>query len=268
MSPPSVDVYVERHYRVELDRPILEGVRWAIEPAEHWALVGPNGSGKSTLLSIVTGDIWPSIGVVRVFGEEYGRVDKRDLRRRIGVVSSALYGELPASDTGLQIAASGVRATIGRLGALDDEELDRGRHALARLGATSTASKPYGVLSQGEKQRVMIARALVNEPNLLILDEPCNGLDPVARERFLHDLGSLAKDRGGPTQIHVTHHLEEVPPFVTHALVLCDGRMLQCGPVDAVLTPECLSSAFGAPCRVAVDRATDGRRYRLWVEAR
>jgi len=267
MAVPIVDVHVERHYRVELERPILDGVYWCVERGEHWALVGSNGSGKSTLLAIVAGDLWPSIGVVRVLGEEYGKIDKRELRKRIGVVSSALYGELPAADTGLQIAASGVRATIGRLGALDEAELEHGRRALARVSATSTASKPYGVLSQGERQRVMIARALVNEPKLLILDEPCNGLDPVARERFLGDLGALAADRGGPTQIHVTHHLEEVPSFVTHALVLKEGRVLESGPVDAVFTPECLSAAFGAECRVAVDRATGGRRYRLWVEA-
>jgi len=265
MPRPIVDVNVERHYRVELEQPILEDVRWRIERGEHWALVGSNGSGKSTLLAIIAGDLWPSVGVVRVLGAEYGHVDKRELRKRIGVVSSALYGELPTSDAGLHVAASGIRATIGRLGAFDDTELERGRRALARVAATSTALKPYGVLSQGEKQRVMIARALVNEPDLLILDEPCNGLDPVARERFLDDLGALAKDPEGPTQIHVTHHLEEVPAFVTHALVLREGRVLQSGPVDTVFTPECLSATFGASCRVAVDRATDGRRYRLWV---
>lgn len=267
MAAPIVDVHVERHYRVELERPILEAIHWRVERGEHWALVGSNGSGKSTLLAIVAGDLWPSHGVIRVLGEEYGRVDKRELRKRIGIVGSALYGELPPGDTGLQIAASGVRATIGRLGALDESELERGRHALARVSATSTAPKPYGVLSQGERQRVMIARALVNDPHLLILDEPCNGLDPVARERFLADLAVLAADPGGPTQIHVTHHLEEVPSFVTHALVLKEGHVIDSGPVDAVFTPECLSTAFGAECRVAVDRATGGRRFRLWVEA-
>jgi iron complex transport system ATP-binding protein len=266
MPPPIVDLSVERHYRLELDRPILEGIRWSIARGEHWALVGANGSGKSTLLSIVAGDLWPSVGVVRVLGEEYGRVDKRELRKRIGVVSSALFEALPNSDTGVEVAASGISAMIGRLGPLEPADLERGRRALALVSATSTAPKPYGVLSQGEKQRVMIARALVNEPDLLILDEPCNGLDPVARERFLRDLGSLDRDANGPTQIHVTHHLEEVPSFVTHALVLAEGRVLKCGLVDDVFTPECLSAAFGAPCHVAVDRSTDGRRFRMWVD--
>lgn len=265
MPPPIVDVYVERHYRLELERPILEDIRWRVGLGEHWALVGANGSGKSTLLAIVAGDLWPSAGEVRVLGEEYGKVDKRELRKRIGVVSSALFGELPTNDTGAQVAASGIRATIGRLGPLDAEELERGRRALEQVSATSTAGKPYGVLSQGEKQRVMIARALVNDPSLLILDEPCNGLDPVARERFLRDLGTLARSTNGPTQIHVTHHLEEVPSFVTHALVLAEGRVVRSGPVDEVFTPECLSTAFGAACHVAVDRSTFGRRFRMWV---
>jgi iron complex transport system ATP-binding protein len=263
--PPVIDVHVERHYRLELDRPILEDVRFRIERGEHWALVGANGSGKSTLLAIVSGDLWPSIGVARVLGEEYGKVDKRELRRRIGVVSSALFGNLPDSDTGVEIAASGIRGTIGRLGPLDEEARRRGEKALAKVSASSTTRKPYGVLSQGERQRVMIARALVNEPDLLILDEPCNGLDPVARERFLDDLGALAADPDGPTQIHVTHHLEEVPPFITHALVLAEGRVQSSGIADEVLTPECLSAAFRAPCHVAVDRAGGRRRFRLWV---
>jgi iron complex transport system ATP-binding protein len=266
-APPIIDVYVERHYRLELDRPILEDVRFRIERGEHWALVGANGSGKSTLLAIVSGDLWPSIGVTRVLGAEYGKVDKRELRKRIGVVSSALFGNLPNSDTGLEIAASGIHATIGRLGPLDDEARVRGAKALSKVSATSTAAKPYGVLSQGERQRVMIARALVNEPDLLILDEPCNGLDPVARERFLDDVGALAADPQGPTQIHVTHHLEEVPAFITHALVLADGRVVGSGRADDVLTPECLSSAFGARCHVAVDRVGGRRRFRLWVGA-
>ncbi len=262
---PVVDVSVERHYRVELAEPILEGIRFRVLPGEHWALVGANGSGKSTLLSIVSGDLWPSLGVVRVLGEEYGRVDKRELRKRIGVVSAALVSNLPAADTGLEIAASGIRAMIGRLGPLDPEELARGARALERVRATDCAPKPYGVLSQGERQRVMIARALVNDPALLILDEPCGGLDPVARERFLADLGSLSREPNGPTQLHVTHHLEEVPPFLTHAFVLRNGRELASGPVADVLTSAVLTEAFGAPCRVDAESTGAARRYRLWV---
>lgn len=262
---PVVDLHVERHYRVELPRPILEDVRFRIARGEHWALVGPNGCGKSTLLSIVSGDLWPSVGIVRVLGAEYGRVDKREHRKRIGVVSSALFTHLPLQDRAVEIAASGIHARIGKLGAPDPAELQRGWRALERVSATEWAEKPYGVLSQGEKQRVMIARALVNDPDLLILDESCSGLDPVSREAFLADLARLALEPSGPTQIHVTHHLEEIPAFVTHALVLREGRVVAQGPVAGVLTSECLSAAFGAECHVAVLGEGGVRRYRLTV---
>lgn len=260
------DVFVERHYRLELARPILENVRWRIEKAQHWAMVGANGCGKSTLLSILSGDLWPSKGVVCVLGQEYGRVDKRELRKRIGVVSSALFGLLPTEDTGEEIAASGLMAMIGKLGAPSPDALARGRAALAKVSAESTGKKPYGVLSQGEKQRVMIARALVNDPALLVLDEACSGLDPVARERFIADLSVLARDPEGPTQVHVTHHLEEIPGFVTHALVLREGRVVAMGRAPDVLTSETLTRAFDAPCRVEMDSSSGEQRYRLLVK--
>jgi iron complex transport system ATP-binding protein len=265
MTHPVADVRVERHYRLELARPILEDIRWRIDAGQHWALVGANGSGKSTLLSILSGDLWPSLGVIQVLGEEYGRTDKRELRKRIGLVNSALFGELPTQDTGEEIAASGLFAMIGKLGPPPPEAMEKGRSALARVRAESTGKKPYGVLSQGERQRVMIARALVSEPSLLVLDEPCSGLDPVARERFLADLTALSRDPHGPTQIHVTHHLEEIPAFVTHALVLREGRVLAAGEAAAVLTSECLSTAFDAPCRVELESAGEIRRFRLQV---
>lgn len=271
---PVVDLHVERHYRLELDRPILEDVTLRIERGEHWALVGANGSGKSTLLSIVSGELWPSRGVVRVLGGEYGRIDKREHKKQIGVVSAAMFGNLPGHDTALDVATSGIHAMVGKWGAFDPKSLGRGARALERALATSSAAKPYGVLSQGEKQRVMIARALVNDPSLLILDEACAGLDPVAREEFLSDLGRLANEPGGPTQIHVTHHLEEIPSFVTHGMVLREGRVLAQGPLAGVLTAEILTAAFGAPCVIESEPDPGGegegpgRRYRLWARAR
>jgi iron complex transport system ATP-binding protein len=265
VTHPVVDLHVERHYRVELARPILEDVRVRIERGQHWALVGPNGCGKSTLLQIISGDLWPSVGVVRVLGGEYGRVDKREHRKRIGLVSAALFMTLPPGDLAVEVAASGIHAMIGKLGAPDAAELERGHRALERVSASGWAHKPYGVLSQGERQRVMIARALVNEPALLILDESCSGLDPVSREAFLQDLGRLHREPHGPTQIHVTHHLEEIPPFVTHALVLREGRVVAAGEVDGVFTSECLSAAFGAECHVARTGTGDSRRYTLAV---
>jgi iron complex transport system ATP-binding protein len=262
--PSVVDLTIERHYRLELERPILERIEWRIEEGQHWALVGPNGSGKSTLLSIVSGDLWPSVGVVRVLGGEYGRIDKRELKKRIGVVSSVLAADLPATDLALEVVASGIRALIGRLGPFTEAELERASRALRRVRAMDSAGKRFGVLSQGERQRVMIARALVCEPRLLILDEPCGGLDPVARERFLSDLRHLAGGPDAPTELHVTHHLDEIPPFVTHALVLREGRVVAQGRAPDVLTGEILSQAFGAPCEVERFEA-GGPRYRLRV---
>lgn len=262
---PIVDLTVERHYRVDLDRPILEDVRWLIRKGEHWALVGANGSGKSTLLSIISGELWPSAGVVRVLGGEYGTIDKREHRKAIGVVSAVMFTSLPSQDTATQVAASGIHAMIGRLGPETPEELERARRALTRVRAEDSMEKPYGVLSQGEKQRVMIARALINDPRLLVLDEPCAGLDPVARERFLQDLTHLAREPSGPTQIHVTHHLEEIPEHVTHALVLRRGRALASGRARDVLTAEILGEAFGAPLQVEVEASGAGTRYRLKV---
>jgi iron complex transport system ATP-binding protein len=265
VTHPVVELHIERHYRVEVARPILEDVRFRIERGEHWAMVGPNGCGKSTLLAIISGDLWPSLGVVRVLGAEYGRVDKREHRKRIGLVSAALFMNLPPGDLAVEVAASGIHAMIGKLGAPDATELERGHRALARVSAGSWAMKPYGVLSQGERQRVMIARALVNEPELLILDESCGGLDPVSREAFLEDLGRLAEEARGPTQIHVTHHLEEIPHFVTHSLVLREGRIVAAGPVAQTLTSACLTAAFGAECHVKTEGTGRDRRFALAV---
>jgi iron complex transport system ATP-binding protein len=266
VSASVIEVHVETHYRLGVPRPILSDVHWTVHRGEHWALVGANGAGKSTLLSIVAGDPWPSRGVVRVLGEEYGKVDKRILRRRIGVVSSAMVERFPAGDSALDVVASGLHARIGRWGPTPDDEAEQARAALAEVRAETTREKPYGVLSQGERQRVMIARALIARPDLLILDEPCAGLDPGARERFIADLSHLAA-RGGPTQVVVTHHLEEIPPHVSHALLLHEGAVLARGPVDEVLRDELLTQAFGAPCHVQPNGAGPARRFTLTVRA-
>lgn len=264
-NPPVADVEVGSYYRVGLSRPILEEIRWQIFEGEHWALIGENGAGKSSLLSILAGDIWPSRGVVRVLGHEYGHVDKRELKKRIGVVSAALYGAIPGHDTGLEVVASGMSARIGQLGELQPDEREHAYRALERVGATAVADKCYGVMSQGERQRVMIARALVRGPDLLILDEPCAGLDPVARERFLSDAERLAREPRGPTQVHVTHHVEEIPGFITHALVLKEGRILSQGPTHETITDDNMSRAYGAACRVTVVNTNKGRRFSLHV---
>ncbi|UJR78285.1 ABC transporter ATP-binding protein [Sandaracinus amylolyticus] len=241
-------------------RVVLDGVRLTIERGEHWVILGPNGAGKSSLLSILTAYEWPTEGVVRVLGETYGRCDMTAMKRRMGIVSATLGAWLRPEDVAEEVAASGLYALIGPWRTYDDEDRRRGREALARLRAQALAGRPYGRLSQGERQRVLIARALVGAPDLLVLDEPCVSLDPSARERFLDDVERLV-DEGGPTTLVVTHHVEEIPRFVTHALVLREGRVVASGPIDRALTSATLSEAFGAPCTLH----RDAGRFRLAI---
>lgn len=238
---------------------LLRDVRWTVRRGEHWALVGPNGSGKTTLLRILAGYLWPTRGGATVLGRRFGETDVRELRKAIGVVSSALVGWLPAELDALTMVATGFEASIG-LPWLPITAAQRAAatDALASIGAAALAERHYGVLSQGEQQRVMIARALVCRPALLVLDEPCGGLDPVARERFLRDLAALARSAAGPAIVLVTHHLEEIPPFVTHALALRAGEAAASGPIADVLTAPVMREVFGVPCAVE-------RRGGRWV---
>lgn len=244
------------------DTCILSNVSWRIERGERWALLGANGSGKTTLLKVVTGYEWPSEGTVSVLGERYGRCSLPELRRSIGWVSMALEQRLPPRDRALEVAASGFHASMGLYREIAGWQWDRAREMLRQVGADAIADRAFGLLSQGEQQRVLIARALVNEPALLILDEPCAGLDPVAREAFLEDVRRLADGRDAPTIILVTHHVEEIGPGVGHTLALREGRVVGQGPTPTILTSRTMSAVFGRPCRVR--RGRD--RYALTVE--
>ena len=245
---PVLDLHVETFTRDGVD--ILRDIRWELMPGEHWAVLGANGAGKSSLLSIVAGYEWPSRGRVAVLGETYGKCDMRALKERIGWVSSALFGWLPARQSARQVAVTGIHATIGNWHALSAKDLLRADDALRSIGAYAFRNKRYGVLSQGEKQRVMIARALVTNPDLLILDEPCAGLDPGARERLIEDLDRLCAKENGPTLILVSHHVEEIPAHGTHGLLLKNGRALAAGRLSEVLTDEPLSELYDYPCKV------------------
>jgi len=239
------------------DRLILADVSWTIRPGQHWALLGANGSGKTTLLKIITRYEWSSDGAVQVLGQDFGNCNIPALRRRIGYASSALadqlHGHLVGRDTALNIVASGIEASIGLYREFTAQEFDQARSALAKMNTPALADQHYHQLSQGEQQRVRIARALVNNPGLLILDEPCVGLDPAARELFLADLARLADRPDAPTMILVTHHIEEIGPWIGHVLVLKAGRVLAAGPKDQVLTSTILSDAFDYLCHVHRD---------------
>jgi iron complex transport system ATP-binding protein len=241
------------------ERVILHGIDWRIPRGQHWALLGANGSGKTTLLKMVGATDWPCDGAIRVLGRRFGEVDLRELRRAIGIVSAALGGYFPDRQPAREIVETGINAELGWWRRFEPDDDERARRALAAVGLAGFEASPYGQLSQGERQRVMIARALMNQPALLILDEPCAGLDPAARERFLDDMAAFAARPEAPTLIFVTHHLEEIPPFIRHALVLREGRALAQGPIEDVCTSEVLSAAFGRPCRVTFD----GQRFAL-----
>lgn len=232
------------------EQAILSDLCWTLQAGEHWALLGANGSGKTTLLKILTGYAWPTSGSVTVLGKRYGEVDLREHRKTIGWVSASLEGRVPIGDTGLEVVASGYDASLGLYRALDKTAWERVRRILERVNASEVADKRFEVLSQGERQRILIARALVNEPRLLVLDEPCAGLDPLSRSRLLGDLAAFARADRSPTILIVTHHVEEIGPWLTHTMALKDGRSVAAGPTAQVLTDAVLSEVYSYPCTV------------------
>jgi iron complex transport system ATP-binding protein len=238
------------------ERVILRDVSWRVEPGEHWAVLGANGSGKTTLLRTAIGYLWPSRGGVSLLGEPLGEVELAPLRRQVGWVSSALHDWVRPHERALAVVLSGRFGTIGLYDEVTGEDVDQAHVLLADLDCRGLAESPWGVLSQGEQQKVMIARALLGRPRLLILDEPCAGLDLAAREALLVGVEQLAHRPDAPTLVLVTHHIEEITHAFTHALVLQGGRALAQGPKEEVLTGPVLSDAFGVPVRV---HHVDGR---------
>ncbi len=258
MSTAVIDIH---GLHVEREAVILDRIDWRVDAGQHWVILGANGSGKTSLLSTMTGYLPLTSGSISVLGETYGKTDWRDLRTRIGIVSSAIQQLMPGHETALDAIISGKRAMIGLWG--DTAEADRSRalEILRQIEAEVLADRPWRFLSQGERQRVLIGRALMTKPELLILDEPCAGLDPVAREQFLQFLERLSHDVGSPSLVLVTHHVEEIMPGFSHVLVLKGGRVLAAGAKDRVLNAPNLSAAFGAVLRLS--QAND--RYSLTV---
>lgn len=232
------------------ERQILSDVSWRIEAGVHWALLGANGCGKTTLLKILTGYEWPTFGIVRVLGERFGICDIGRLRRMIGWVSSAMTQRLPVQDTAVEVVASGLDASIGLYRHISEAETEKSIRVLEQLRADSIAQQHYGTLSQGEMQKVLIARALVCNPEILILDEPCIGLDPAARQRFLKDLAILTRLDDSPTVILVTHHIEEIDPWIQQVMLLKEGKVLAQGAPNDVITSQRMQLLFDCPCSV------------------
>src|SRR5882757_6646064 len=235
--------------RIERDATIIQRIDWRVERGENWAILGANGSGKTSLLRALTGYLPPTAGQICVLGETYGRSDWRALRTRIGLVSSSVHQMMEDNESALHAVISGRYAQIGYWGDVTPRDRRDGIAILRRVEAHALRDRPWRHLSQGERQRVLIGRALMAAPKLLILDEPCAGLDPVARERFLQFLSRLSERRAAPTMILVTHHVEEVVPIFSHVLILKSGRVLAAGPRARVLNSRVLSDAFDAPVR-------------------
>ncbi|MEM8953934.1 MAG: ATP-binding cassette domain-containing protein [Verrucomicrobiota bacterium] len=253
-----------RGLSVERSRVILRDVNWRVRQGEHWVVMGSNGSGKTALMRSLSGYMTLSRGSVVIAG--YDEDEPWDvIQQRVGIVSSNVAQQIDADEPVLETVISGRYAMINYwVRRQRREDRTRAREVLERVECAHLEKIPWAVLSQGERQRVMIGRALMlEEPRVLLLDEPCAGLDPVARERFLQFLGRLgdAEGRGAPTVILVTHHVEEIIPMFTHALMLRAGRVVRAGRVSDCLRSECLSEVFGAPVSVRRRRG----RYQLEV---
>jgi iron complex transport system ATP-binding protein len=233
---------------------ILDGVSWRVERGQHWAVLGANGSGKTSLLSAMTGYFMPTAGDIVVLGKRYGRSDWRELRKQIGLVSSSLRQLMADDEPALASVVSGKSATIDFRGRASVRDLAAARRILRDIECAQLAERPWLFLSQGERQRILIGRALMARPRLLILDEPCAGLDPAAREHFLQFLQRLGGRPGAPTLILVTHHVEEIMPVFSHVLLLKAGRVLAAGKKAGVLNSRLLSAAFNARLRLSRTR--------------
>ena len=229
---------------------ILQGVNWRVEAGHHWAILGANGSGKTSLLSALTGYFMPTTGEISVLGRSFGRSDWRELRKHIGLVSSSIRQLMADDEPALETVISGKYAMIDYWGRISGADRARGMRLLRQVECTALAERPWLYLSQGERQRVLIGRALMARPRLLILDEPCAGLDPAAREHFLQFLERLGRQRNAPTLVLVTHHVEEIMRVFSHVLILKTGRVLAAGRKGEVLTEAALGKAFGAPARL------------------
>lgn len=233
---------------VRNQRPILDSVSWAVEDSERWVVLGPNGAGKTTLMKLATAVDFATRGDVDVLDERLGKVDVFELRTRIGFVSSASARRIPAHETVRDVVLTAAYSVEGRWNEqYDDIDVRQADRVLAEWNLTHLADNAFGTLSDGERKRAMIARSVMTDPELLLLDEPSASLDLGARERLLQMLSGFAQSPYSPAMIMVTHHVEEIPPGFTHVLMINDGRVQAAGPIAETLTAENLEATFGLP---------------------
>ncbi|WP_232454609.1 ABC transporter ATP-binding protein [Domibacillus aminovorans] len=243
------------------ERVILDDVNWIVNAGEHWAVLGLNGSGKSTMLNMMGGYEFPTSGTIHVFGHQYGKYNWEYIKKRLGFVGNTLNRFLSTLDqeTAHEIIVSGKFNSIGIYEQTTDEDWKKAEQLLKEFHITYLANQPYRFLSQGEQRRVLIARAFMAQPDAMILDEPCSGLDVRAREDLLESLQEQAL-KNETVLLYVTHHIEEIIPAITHVAVIKDGIMIAAGPKKDVLTNDILSDAFGLPVEV------ESRGGRSWLQ--
>ncbi|WP_046470922.1 ABC transporter ATP-binding protein [Allosalinactinospora lopnorensis] len=233
---------------------LLNGAEWSVEEDERWAVIGPNGAGKTTLLSVAATQLFPTTGEVEVLGERVGEVDVFELRPLVGFASAAVANQISGSSTALDLVIS---ASYGYLGSFTEEygtpDYGRARAVLGHWGVAHLAERRYETLSEGERKRVLIARSLMADPELLLLDEPAAGLDLGGREDLVRRLGLLAGNVNAPALVIVSHHVEEIPPGFTHVLMMREGRVVAAGPAEQVMTADNLGETFGLPLKVEFD---------------
>ncbi|KTR86533.1 ABC transporter ATP-binding protein [Leucobacter chromiiresistens] len=229
-------------------RPILDGIDWSVDDAERWVILGPNGAGKTTLMKLATAGEYPTRGSVDVLGERLGRVDVFELRNRIGFVSSTAARRIPASELVRDVVLTAAYSVEGRWNEeYDSIDVRQAERILAEWDLGAYADRAFGTLSDGERKRALIARAVMTDPELLLLDEPSANLDLGARERLLQMLSGFAASPSSPAMVMVTHHVEEIPPGFTHVLLMREGRIEAAGPIAETLTAAALESTFGMP---------------------
>lgn len=235
--------------------PILDGIDWVVEETDRWVILGPNGAGKSTLLSIAAAQLHPSSGVVEILGERLGRTDVFELRPRIGLASTAMARRIPDNERVLDLVLTAGYGVTGRWNEHYDEiDVEQARSVLADWRLSDYADRTFGTLSDGERKRALIARSVMTDPELLLLDEPSASLDLGARENLLASLTTYAASPFAPAIAMVTHHVEEIPVGVTHALLMREGRTVAAGTIDETITAELLSETFELPLAVSRTR--------------
>ncbi|PZE20726.1 ABC transporter ATP-binding protein [Paenibacillus xerothermodurans] len=238
---------------------LLNRVNWRVEKGEHWAMLGLNGSGKTTLLNMINGYIWPTEGKISVLGHQFGTFDLRELRKSIGWVSSSLQEKLYGSSLTEDVVLSGKYATIGLYDEPAPADRELASKLIEQLRCTHLIGRTYQTCSQGEKQKLLIARALMASPQLLILDEPCNGLDFLSKEALLSSINLLASEPDAPNMLYVTHHTEEILPIFSHTILIRRGEVVHSGSSREILDSACLTDFFEAPVHV------EWHKERAWL---